>query len=62
MLARSGSYAVKSRLIDDDKQVWLDFEWGKLALSELEVQADNQDSSLPRNGRCVACAVMTATR
>jgi hypothetical protein len=31
MLARSGSYAVKSRLIDDDKQVWLDFEWGKLA-------------------------------
>ena len=30
MLARSGSYAVKSRLIDDDKQVWLDFEWGKL--------------------------------
>jgi len=31
MLARSGSYAVKSRLIDDDKQVWLDFEWGKLS-------------------------------
>jgi len=30
MLARSGSYAVKSRLIDDDKQVWLDFEWGEL--------------------------------
>lgn len=31
MLARSGSYAVKSRLIDDDKQVWLDFEWGQLS-------------------------------
>lgn len=33
MLARSGSYAVKSRLIDDDKQVWLDFEWGQLSIS-----------------------------
>jgi hypothetical protein len=33
MLARSGSYAVKSRLIDDDKQVWLDFEWGELVHS-----------------------------
>ncbi|RSH88810.1 hypothetical protein EHS25_003038 [Saitozyma podzolica] len=32
MLARSGSYVVKSRIIDDDKKVWLDFEWGfKLA-------------------------------
>ena len=37
MLARSGSYAVKSRLIDDDKQVWLDFEWGKLHLAVAHV-------------------------
>jgi Rho GDP-dissociation inhibitor len=29
MLARSGSYVVKSRIIDDDKKVWLDFEWGE---------------------------------
>ncbi|OCF38541.1 rho GDP-dissociation inhibitor [Kwoniella heveanensis CBS 569] len=28
MLARSGSYVVRSRVIDDDKHVWLDFEWG----------------------------------
>ncbi|CAD6586315.1 MAG: hypothetical protein TREMPRED_004387 [Tremellales sp. Tagirdzhanova-0007] len=27
MLARSGSYVVKSRIIDDDQHVWLDFEW-----------------------------------
>ncbi|KAK8854709.1 hypothetical protein IAR55_003448 [Kwoniella newhampshirensis] len=32
MLARSGSYVVRSRVIDDDQHVWLDFEWGfKLA-------------------------------
>ncbi|ORY35499.1 rho GDP-dissociation inhibitor [Naematelia encephala] len=32
MLARSGSYNVRSRVIDDDNHVWLDFEWGfKLA-------------------------------
>nr|XP_018261551.1 rho GDP-dissociation inhibitor [Kwoniella dejecticola CBS 10117]OBR83709.1 rho GDP-dissociation inhibitor [Kwoniella dejecticola CBS 10117] len=32
MLARSGTYNVRSRVTDDDKQVWLDFEWGfKLA-------------------------------
>jgi len=35
MLARSGAYAVKSRLMDDDKQVWLDFEWGKLSRMDL---------------------------
>ena len=29
MLARSGSYLVKSRIIDDDRKVWLDFEWGE---------------------------------
>jgi Rho GDP-dissociation inhibitor len=29
MLARSGGYVVKSRIIDDDKKVWLDFEWGE---------------------------------
>ncbi|WVQ95018.1 hypothetical protein IAU59_002110 [Kwoniella sp. CBS 9459] len=28
MLARSGGYVVRSRVIDDDKHVWLDFEWG----------------------------------
>ncbi|TYJ58068.1 hypothetical protein B9479_001163 [Cryptococcus floricola] len=28
MLARSGSYVVRSRVIDDDATVWLDFEWG----------------------------------
>ncbi|WVF67431.1 hypothetical protein IAT40_002187 [Kwoniella sp. CBS 6097] len=28
MIARSGSYVVRSRVIDDDKHVWLDFEWG----------------------------------
>lgn len=31
MLARSGSYVVRSRVIDDDAHVWLDFEWGELA-------------------------------
>jgi hypothetical protein len=29
MLARSGSYTVRSRVIDDDGHIWLDFEWGK---------------------------------
>ena len=29
MLARSGSYVVKSRIIDDDQHVWLDFEWSE---------------------------------
>ncbi|WVQ80055.1 hypothetical protein IAT38_002156 [Cryptococcus sp. DSM 104549] len=28
MLARSGSYVVRSRVVDDDNHVWLDFEWG----------------------------------
>ncbi|EIW68213.1 hypothetical protein TREMEDRAFT_69259 [Tremella mesenterica DSM 1558] len=28
MLARSGAYVVRSRVVDDDKHVWLDFEWG----------------------------------
>ncbi|KAL1413574.1 rho GDP dissociation inhibitor [Vanrija albida] len=28
MLARSGSYNVRSRVIDDDGAVWLDVEWG----------------------------------
>nr|ODN91679.1 rho GDP-dissociation inhibitor [Cryptococcus depauperatus CBS 7855] len=28
MLARSGSYIVRSRVVDDDNHVWLDFEWG----------------------------------
>ncbi|KAM0791607.1 hypothetical protein ACM66B_006049 [Microbotryomycetes sp. NB124-2] len=27
MLARSGSYSVRSRVIDDDKTVYVDFEW-----------------------------------
>ncbi|KAH8080515.1 putative Rho GDP-dissociation inhibitor 1 [Filobasidium floriforme] len=27
MLARSGSYDVRSRIIDDDNKTWLDFEW-----------------------------------
>lgn len=27
MLARSGSYAVRSRVIDDDGKVYADFEW-----------------------------------
>ncbi|WWD19146.1 hypothetical protein CI109_103604 [Kwoniella shandongensis] len=32
MLARSGSYVARSRIIDDDQHIWLDFEWGfKLA-------------------------------
>ncbi|GAA5999872.1 hypothetical protein JCM10207_005950 [Rhodosporidiobolus poonsookiae] len=32
MLARSGSYTVRSRVIDDDKNIWVDFEWAfKLA-------------------------------
>ncbi|GAA5967769.1 hypothetical protein JCM11641_005761 [Rhodosporidiobolus odoratus] len=32
MLARSGSYSVRSRVIDDDKNVYIDFEWSfKLA-------------------------------
>jgi hypothetical protein len=29
MLARTGSYNVRSRVIDDDSTVWLDFEWGE---------------------------------
>lgn len=57
MLARSGSYAVKSRLIDDDKQVWLDFEWGQLPLSSIWMnRADYQDSSLPKSGKYIALA------
>ncbi|ORY84103.1 E set domain-containing protein [Leucosporidium creatinivorum] len=28
MIARSGSYNVRSRVIDDDKTVYVDFEWG----------------------------------
>nr|XP_019044759.1 rho GDP-dissociation inhibitor [Kwoniella bestiolae CBS 10118]OCF23689.1 rho GDP-dissociation inhibitor [Kwoniella bestiolae CBS 10118] len=32
MLARSGTYAVRSRVTDDDNNIWLDFEWSfKLA-------------------------------
>lgn len=31
MLARSGSYVVRSRVVDDDQHVWLDFEWGEWA-------------------------------
>ncbi|BGP16646.1 rho GDP dissociation inhibitor [Rhodosporidiobolus nylandii] len=32
MLARSGSYSVRSRVIDDDKNIYVDFEWSfKLA-------------------------------
>lgn len=27
MLARSGSYLVRSRIVDDDGTNWLDFEW-----------------------------------
>jgi Rho GDP-dissociation inhibitor len=28
-LARSGSYVARSRIVDDDGTVWLDFEWGE---------------------------------
>ncbi|WVQ90506.1 hypothetical protein IAS59_004286 [Cryptococcus gattii] len=28
MLARSGTYVVRSRVMDDDNTIWLDFEWG----------------------------------
>lgn len=32
MLARSGTYGVRSRVIDDDGKVYVDFEWAfKLA-------------------------------
>ncbi|WWC93518.1 hypothetical protein V866_000353 [Kwoniella sp. B9012] len=32
MLARSGTYSVRSRVTDDDNNIWLDFEWSfKLA-------------------------------
>lgn len=27
MLARSGSYNVRSRIVDDDHNIYLDFEW-----------------------------------
>lgn len=27
MLARSGNFVARSRIIDDDGHVWLDFEW-----------------------------------
>lgn len=29
MIARSGTYTVQSRVLDDDKHVWLDVEWGE---------------------------------
>lgn len=30
MLARSGSYTVKTRIVDDDNNKWLnDFEWSE---------------------------------
>jgi hypothetical protein len=32
MLARSGTYTVQSRVMDDDQHVWLDVEWGELHL------------------------------
>jgi Rho GDP-dissociation inhibitor len=35
MLARSGSYDVRSRIIDDDNKTWLDFEWSGSPLSKL---------------------------
>lgn len=32
MLARSGTYNVRSRVMDDDKKIYVDFEWSfKLA-------------------------------
>ncbi|GAA6060997.1 hypothetical protein JCM10212_000683 [Sporobolomyces blumeae] len=34
MIARSGSYSVRSRLIDDDKQIYIDFEWAFLLKKE----------------------------
>lgn len=58
MLARSGSYAVKSRLIDDDKQVWLDFEWGKLpATYPSGLIADEQDSNSLKSGKRLDAAL-----
>jgi hypothetical protein len=41
MLARSGTYTVQSRVIDDDQHVWLDVEWGKsgLYLADYRIQA-----------------------
>jgi len=29
MLARSGTYEVRSKIIDDDKKVWAEFEWSR---------------------------------
>ena len=38
MLARSGSYDVRSRIIDDDNKTWLDFEWSESPLLKLRVR------------------------
>ncbi|WVN86337.1 uncharacterized protein L203_101500 [Cryptococcus depauperatus CBS 7841] len=50
MLARSGSYIVRSRVVDDDNHVWLDFEWG---MCHLQHDRSNicQDLRLVRSGR-----------
>ncbi len=37
MMARSGSYVARSRIVDDDGTVWLDFEWGEWMLSCLHL-------------------------
>lgn len=38
MLARSGAYSVKTRIIDDDNNKWLDdFEWCKSPVHTVEV-------------------------
>ncbi len=34
MIARSGTYTVQSRVLDDDKHVWLDVEWGECERDE----------------------------
>lgn len=63
MLARSGSYAVKSRLIDDDKQVWLDFEWGQLSTLQYHrgFELTNRIQASQGMVDCIAFGMMIAT-
>ncbi|KIR33309.1 rho GDP-dissociation inhibitor [Cryptococcus deuterogattii MMRL2647] len=41
MLARSGTYVVRSRVMDDDNTIWLDFEWGGYLIIYCQSIADS---------------------
>ncbi len=62
MLARSGSYQVESRVIDDDEGIYAGL-WHKnyrrldTTKKKFQCQSGNGLSNLPKNGRCYCCAV-----